>query len=61
MVKFEFYLSNDDTERLFAMKEEQGKCLLTGNEFAKELLMKELRRLHPSRVMYDDETGERIK
>lgn len=60
-VKFEFYLSDDDTERLFAIKENNGKDELTGNEYAKELLEKELYRLHPSRVKYDNETGERIK
>ena len=59
-VKFEFYLSNEDTERLFAIKEDEGKFKLTGNEFAQEILSKELFRLHPSRVKYDKETGERI-
>lgn len=59
--KFEFYLSDDDVERLFAVKEDSGKHDLTGNAFARELLEKELRRLHPRRVRYDDETGERIK
>lgn len=58
--KFEFYLSDDDTERLFAIKEDKGKDDLTGNEYAKELLMRELHRLHPSRVKYDDDTGERV-
>lgn len=61
-VKFEFYLSDEDTERLFAVKkEDKGKTELTGNEYARELLERELHRLHPSRVKYDDETGERIK
>ena len=59
--KFEFWLSNEDTERLFALKEDQGKDDLTGNEFARELLERELHRLHPQRAKYDDETGERIK
>lgn len=59
--KFEFYLSDDDTERLFAIKENKGKDELTGNEFAKEILSKELYRLHPNRVKYNDKTGERIK
>jgi len=58
--KFEFYLNDDDVERLFAVKEDSGKSNLTGNEFARELLEKELRRLHPRRVQYD-EAGERIK
>ncbi len=59
--KFEFYLSDDDTERLFAIKEDKEKDDLTGNEFAKELLTRELYRLHPHPVKYDDDTGERVK
>ena len=59
--KLEFYLSDDDVERLFAVKEDSGKHDLTGNEFARELLERELHRLHPRRVRSDDETGERIK
>lgn len=59
--KLEFYLSDDDVERLFAIKEDKGKDNLTGNEFAKELLEAELYRLYPKRVRYDDETGNRIK
>ena len=59
--KFEFYLSSDDTERLFALKEENKKDNMTGNEYAKELLESILHRMHPERVMFDDETGERIK
>ncbi len=60
-VKFEFYLSDDDAERLFAAKEDMGKDELTGNEYARELLESALYKLHPNRVRYDDETGERIK
>jgi hypothetical protein len=60
-VKFEFYMSDDDTERLFAVKEDKGKDELTGNDFAKELLEGLLYQMHPSRVRYDDDTGERIK
>ena len=60
-VKFEIYLSDEDTERLFAVNEDKGKAELTGNDYARELLERELHRLHPSRVKYDDETGERIK
>ena len=61
MAKFEFYLGEEDTERLFAIKEDAGKGNLTGNEFAKELLIKEIHRLHPEVVRFDDDTGERIK
>lgn len=59
--KFEFYLSDEDTERLFAIKEDEGKDELTGNEFAKELLSKVLHTRHPGIVRFDDETGERLK
>ena len=59
--KFEFYLSEEDTERLFALKEEEGKDSLTGNEYAKELLEGLLHRKHPEIVRYDEETGERIR
>ena len=59
--KFEFYLSEEDTERLFAIKEDKGKDDLTGNEYARELLEGILYSMHPKRVKYDDDTGERIK
>lgn len=58
--KFEFYLSDEDTERLFALKEDAGKDNLTGNDYAKELLHSTLYRMHPETVKYDEETGERI-
>lgn len=60
MTDFNFYLSNDDTDRLFALKDEAGKSHLTGNEYARELLERELHRLHPERVRYNEETGERV-
>ena len=53
-VKFEFYLSDHDTERLFAIKENQGKDDLTGGQFAKELIEDSLHKLHPQLVRYDD-------
>lgn len=59
--KFEFYLSEDDTDRLFAVKDIEGKKDLTGNEYAKELLSSVLYQKHPKKVQYDDETGEIIK
>lgn len=55
MVKFEFYISDDDFDRLFAVKEAQGRSDLSGNEFAKELLVRELYRLHPGKVVCEDE------
>lgn len=45
MTEFRFYLSDSDTERLFAIKELQGLDDLTGNEFARKLLEEELYRL----------------
>jgi hypothetical protein len=59
--RFEFYLGDEDTERLFAVKEDKGKNDLTGNDYARELLEGLLHKMHPSIVRYDDETGERIK
>lgn len=55
MVKLEFCLSDNDTDRLFAIKESQGKNDLTGNEFARELLETQLHKLHPSTVKFDDD------
>lgn len=58
MPQFEFWLSAEDTDRLFSIKATQGKNNLTGNEFARELLEKELYRLHPSMVKYDENEEE---
>lgn len=60
MSQFEFWLGSEDTDRLFSIKATQGKNNLTGNEFARELLEKELHSLHPGIVRYD-ENGEEIK
>ena len=60
-VKVEFYLSDNDVDRLFAIKEDQGKKSLSGNEFARELVETSLHRLHPLKVRYDEDTGLRIK
>lgn len=54
MTEFNFYLSEADTERLFAIKELQGRDDLTGNEFARLLLENELYRLFPAVPQYDD-------
>ena len=54
MPTLEFYISNENLDRLFAIKKQQGKDDLTGNEFAKELLEKELYKLHPRRVELDE-------
>ena len=54
MTEFSFYLSDADTERLFAIKELQGRDDLTGNEFARLLLENELYGLFPAVPQYDD-------
>ena len=59
MPMFEFWLGNEDTDRLFSVKASRDKNNLTGNEFARELLVEELHRLHPGVVRYD-ENGEEI-
>lgn len=56
---FEFWLGEEDADRLFSVKAAQGKTDLNGNEFARELLEKELHRLHPGVVRFDD-SGEEI-
>lgn len=57
MTELNFYLSSEDMERLFAVKDLQGKEDLTGNQFAKELLERELKYLFPEAPKYD-EAGE---
>jgi len=54
-VKFELDLSSDDFDRLYAIKKQQGKSNLSGNEFAGELLTSLVRQLHPSKVEYEQE------
>lgn len=60
MTEFSFYLSDADTDRLFAIKELQGRDDLTGNEFARQILEAELKRLYPARPERDD-NGELIR
>ena len=55
MVKFEFYLYDNDYDRLYAIKKIQGKSDLNGNEFAAELLSSLLHKLFPSIPEYDDD------
>ena len=54
MTEFSFVLSEDDTNRLFTVKDLQGRDQLTGNDFAKMLLEKELHRLFPAVPEYDE-------
>ncbi|EHG33206.1 hypothetical protein [Enterocloster clostridioformis] len=58
MPMFEFWLGVEDTDRLFSVKATRGKNNLTGNEFARELLERELHRLHPGVVRYDENEEE---
>jgi hypothetical protein len=55
LTEFSFYLSDADTERLFAIKELQGQNDLTGNEFARRLLEGELYRQFPADVKRDEQ------
>ena len=47
MVKFEFYLSDTDFDRMAMAKKKSGKDNLNFNEYARELLENELYRLCP--------------
>lgn len=49
-VKLEFYISDNDCDRLFAIKKKRGEDDKTGNQFAKELLESTLYQLHPKKV-----------
>lgn len=58
MAQFEFWLSSEDTDRVFALKAEAGKADMTGNDFARELLEKTLHKLHPETVQFNEDTGD---
>lgn len=60
MVEFNFYLTNEDVDRLFYLKHKDGKNNLTGNEYAKELLHILLYGKCP-RVPKRDEDGDYIE
>lgn len=55
MVELNFYISDEDMERLFLIKDIQGKHNLTGNDFARELLENELYRLFPATPRFNEE------
>lgn len=59
MTEFTFFLNDNDTARLWSLKQESGENALTGNEYAAQLLSWALRQLHPEQVQYD-ETGNII-
>lgn len=52
--EFNFYLSDEDTDRLFVIKKLQGLDDLTGNDFAEKLLSRELYKLFPAIPDFDD-------
>ena len=54
MTEFNFYLSDKDTDRLYALKEKRGADALTLNEFARALLEAELHRLLPGLPKEED-------
>lgn len=54
-VELNFYLSDEDMERLWAIKKQKGENDLTGNEFAAKLLTTMLHQLHPEKVEVVDE------
>lgn len=54
MANFEFYMSDEDLDKVFAIKDIQGKTDLTANEFAAELLHNELYRLFPAKPKFDE-------
>ena len=58
MTKFEFYLSEEDTDRLFSVKNSTGNNDLTGNEYARKLLHSVLYGMHPAVVRYDNNGNE---
>ena len=54
-VRFEFYISDEDMDRLWAIKAKEGKDELTGNEYARLLLERTINRLHPEQVKIEED------
>lgn len=54
MTEFTFLLSSDDTDRLYAIKDLAGYKSMSGNDYARLLLERELQRLFPAIPEYDD-------
>lgn len=57
MTEFTFYLTEEDTDRLYTIKQLQGERELSGNDYAKKLLERELYRMFPAVPRYSD-SGE---
>lgn len=47
MVEIKFNILEEDMDRLWALKEKRGENDMTGNQFAKELLVEALHKLQP--------------
>ena len=61
-VKFELYMSDDDTDKIFELKKEAGEHYsdYTANNFAEVLLHRIINREYPEKIQYNEETGEVI-
>ena len=59
MVELNYYIKDEGRKVLFLIKDIQGKHSLTGNDFARELLERELYRLFPATPRFNEE-GELI-
>lgn len=55
MGEISFNLFSEDIDRLFVLKDLEHKHDMTGNEYAKELLVRELHRLFPPAPKYDED------
>ena len=55
MATLEIRLNNEDMDRLFTCKYLEGRHDQTGNEYAEELLRRELHRLFPPAPQYDED------
>lgn len=60
-VKLEFYLSDDDYDRLLALGKKEGKDNMYVNDYAKDIVENYLYKHHPQRVVFDEDTGEIIQ
>ena len=54
-MRLEFDISLDARERLWAIKEVQGKADLSAGDFARDLLEAELKRLFPGKPEFDEQ------
>lgn len=57
-VKFEFMLTDEDTDRVFALMQADGIKDKSANDYVSQLVSSELYKRHPQKVVFDDETKE---